>query len=239
MLIKYHHQKKPTHPTKPLLRPNSFFLLILFLQQINQTRLDGNPLHIDIGIDQQLFLRISEGDENAFREIFNNYNRRLYPFILSLTKSEPDAREIVQEVFLKLWLSRDRLPEIENPGGWLHAMAANAAYDHLRKTARYELRLAGFENMQGDSNDEFWKEVEAKEAKELLKQAVSKLPLRRRLIFQLSKMEGFSRREIAEQLKISENTVRNQLAEAMEFVQEYLKGNGMVLIPLSILMIVQ
>jgi RNA polymerase sigma-70 factor (family 1) len=180
--------------------------------------------------DLELFILISAGDEYAFRQFFHKYNEVLFPFIVSLVKSDNDAREIMQDVFLKLWTQRASLSKIDNPGGWLRTVATNVAYDFLRQQARYEIRLTKFEAAQAHSDDDFWQKLDAKEARKVVNEALRKLPFRRRQIFQLNKIEGFTRKEIAEKLNISENTVRNQLVDAVEFVQNYLRKNIVTII---------
>lgn len=187
--------------------------------------------------DHQLFAAIANGDEDAFRKIFHAYNKALFPFVLSVVKSESDAREVMQNVFLKLWLNRDKLKEIENPGGWLHTIASNACLDHLRKQATYEQHLTKAKTLQPLSDDDTTLQIDAREVKRALNEAVEQLPIRRREIFQLSKIDGLSRKEIAEQLNISENTVRNQLAEAVSFVQDYLRSKN-IMVPVVILMLI-
>jgi RNA polymerase sigma-70 factor (family 1) len=177
-----------------------------------------------------LFARIAEGDEGAFQTVFHNYNRTLFPFILSLVKIEADAKEIIQEVFLKLWLKRESLTEIDNPGGWLYTLASNSAYDHLRKEARYARRLQTAEVAESSLED-IHEQFDTKEIKALITEAVEHLPLRRRQVFQLSRFEGYSRKEIAETLNLSENTVRNHLADAVGFIQDYIKKNGPLYLP--------
>lgn len=83
--------------------------------------------------DKLLFERIARGDGEAFREIFHYYNARLYHSVLKMVKSEEEAREIIQEVFLKLWIRRGKLSEIERPGAWLFTIASNLSIDILRK----------------------------------------------------------------------------------------------------------
>jgi RNA polymerase sigma-70 factor (family 1) len=175
--------------------------------------------------DVALFALTAEGNEEAFRQVFHRYNRSIYPFVYSLVKSDIDAREIIQDVFLKLWLQRDSLPSITNPGGWLHTVAANEAYSHLRNRARYELKLRNLTPSESAGTD-LEQELDAKFIKSLINEAVSRLPPRRREVFTLSRLEGYSRKEIAGKLAISEHTVRNQLVEAVEFVQGYLQKHG-------------
>jgi len=188
-----------------------------------------NPRAADPHADRALFALIATGDEEAFREIFHHYRKTLYPVILSLVKIEADAKEILQETFLKLWLKRETLPAIENPGGWLYSVASTEALMHLRKEARYSRRLQkiGAEPELKDIHEQF----DAKEVKALINEAVEKLPARRRRVFQMSRLEGYSRKEIAATLNISENTVRNQLTEAVEFIRDYITKNKSIYLP--------
>ena len=185
-----------------------------------------------------LFAQIAIGNQTAFRQVFHYYNKQLYPFIFSIIKSEPDAREVMQEVFLKLWLHREELTKFENPAAWLKKVAVNTAYDSLRKTATYEMFLDKYGNIQATANnDACLQNIDLKDTRNLINEAVTQLPLRRKVIFQLAKMDGWSRKEIAEKLGISENTVRNQLGEAIAFVEDHLKKHMVLCAPLSILLI--
>lgn len=175
--------------------------------------------------DKILFEKISQGDEKAFRDAFHTHNKNLFPFILSLVKSESDTKEIIQEIFMKLWMNREYLGRIENPGGWLHTMAANGAYSYLRREARYALRQQHAQNNREAFSD-LNQQLENRETKALISEAIEQLPERRREVFQLSRIEGYSRKEIADHLDISENTVRNQLVDAVSFVKDYLRKKG-------------
>ncbi len=198
---------------------------------MNPTSHHTNPTshHTSPESDRILFRRISEGDEDAFREIFHSYRRTLYPVILSLVKTEADAKEILQETFLKLWLKRETLPTIDNPGGWLYSVASTEALMHLRKESRYAKHL---KKVPADSDlTDIHEQFDSKEVKALIAEAVEKLPARRRQVFQMSRLEGYSRKEIAETLNISENTVRNQLTDAVEFIRDYITKNKSLYLP--------
>ena len=191
--------------------------------------------------DRLLFQKISASDEAAFETIFEKFTAILYPYILDLVKIEADAKEIIQETFLKLWLKRDTLAGIENPGGWLYTVAANEALLHFRKEARYAKRLqkVGVESFAGsvDPNlDDIHDQFDTKEVRTLIGEAVRQLPIRRRQVFQMSRLEGYSRKEIAETLGISENTVRNQLTDAVEFIQDYITKNKSLYLPAVLVM---
>jgi RNA polymerase sigma-70 factor (family 1) len=195
--------------------------------------------------DKALFARIATGDESAFRVIFHNYNRILYPYALSVLKIEADAQEIIQEVFLKLWLKREKLTAIENPGGWLYTVADNAIKDHFKKEARYARRLqnAAISGGTGSTvtHDSDLSDIHAafdrKEIQLLITEAVDQLPTRRRQVFQMNRLEGYSRKEIADILGISENGVRNRLAEATEFVQDYIRKHKSLYLPALLVML--
>ena len=176
-----------------------------------------------------LFKRIADGDEAVFRHIFHHYNQKLFPVVLDLVRSEPDAREVIQEVFIKIWLNRASLPSMANPGGWLYTVACNAAYDFLRSKATYQLKIRQLSTPELDEDLE--RQLDAKYTKALIDEAVARLPQRRREVFQLARLQGYSRKEIAEKLDISENTVRNQLVEAVAFVQEYLQKHASLYLP--------
>jgi RNA polymerase sigma-70 factor (family 1) len=198
--------------------------------------LNPNSNHNNPQTDKQLFQLISQSNEQAFERIFDKYTAVLFPYLLDLVKVEADAKEIIQEVFLKIWIKRDTLSTIENPGGWLYKVAANEAYLHFRKEARYAKRLqkvaaestaASIDPSLADIHDQF----DTREVKTLIADAVKQLPVRRRQVFQMSRLEGYSRKEIAEILGISENTVRNQLADAEEFIQDHIIKNRSLYLP--------
>lgn len=186
--------------------------------------------------DTQLFSRIAAGDEEAFATLFHRYTARLFPFLISIVKSEADAREILQETFLKCWLSRDKLNGVDNPGAWLNTVATHSAYNYLRSRARYEKHLDNLAPMAEDT-EEIVHTLDVRYAQKAIARAVAQLPARRRQIFELSRNEGLSRKQIAERLQLSENTVRNQLMESLHFIQDYLRKNSDLSIPFVLLIL--
>jgi RNA polymerase sigma-70 factor (family 1) len=179
------------------------------------------PTHTLSG-ERELFRQMAEGSEEAFTKIFYHYTQRIYGFILAKTKSQEMAEEIVQEVFIKLWEKRTALDHVDNYEAFILTMAANKAYDFLRRMATQEkAKRKVWTGMQLSSNitDEA---LALKQSEELIREAVDLLSPQRKKIFLLSKQQGLTRKEIARELNLSPNTVDNHLQGALQFVREYL-----------------
>lgn len=178
---------------------------------------------------KQLFLQVAEGNERAFETLFNTFLPKLYPFIIKFIKSEPAAQEILQETFIRVWLSRDKLSEIDNPGGWLYKVASNECYSYLRKSILNNkfFNPLTFEPEPVNSTHEGFA---LKELNRLIGEAVNKLPAQRKKIYRMSRDEGKSIPEIASILNISPNTVKNALVASLKFIREYLVKYGIIFI---------
>jgi RNA polymerase sigma-70 factor (ECF subfamily) len=187
-------------------------------------------------IEKELFRQISEGNEMAFREVFYRFGKVIHPFVLGIVKRDEVAREIIQEVFLRVWLNRHKLPGIENPASWIYRIAGNLSLTYFR---RQQIEARVMRNVQeqiaepGNSSSDI---LQGKELQGLINQAVTNLPPLRRKIFILCRERGLTRREVALELNISENTVRNQLAIALKSIQTYIKKEGNPYFPLLILL---
>lgn len=174
--------------------------------------------------EKALFRRISEGDEEAFELLFNAYVPRLIPFARKLTNDQEVAREMVQETFLRLWLSRDKLADIENPAGYVFTAASHQCYKFLHRKAKQE-NLVAAEATEENVTDS----LNVRELNTLIHSAVKSLSEQRRKVFMLSREKGLSIPEIAQELGLSPNTVKNTLVSALKSVREYLELHGYVL----------
>lgn len=176
-----------------------------------------------INIDKVLLRQIADGDEKAFRILFYHYKDRFYSVVLKMSRSGDTAEEIVQEVFIKIWEQRASLIEINNPDAYFFTVIYRRVFDHYKKIAleRKLLKvISEFPTFQNITDET----VLANESERLVKEAVTKLPPQQQLIFKLSKHQGMSREQIAEQLHLSPNTVRNHMAEAIKFIRIYLSN---------------
>ena len=183
---------------------------------------------------KQLFQQVADGDERAFGLLFNAFLPKLHPFIIKFIKSEQAAQEIIQETFIRVWISRDKLSEIDNPGGWLYKVASNECYSYLRKSILNKkfLNLLTFEPEPVNSTHESFA---LKELNRLIGEAVDLLPVQRKKIYQMSRNEGKTIPEIASALQLSPNTVKNALVTSLKFIREYLAKSGVIISSLLLL----
>jgi RNA polymerase sigma-70 factor (family 1) len=180
--------------------------------------------------DINLFQRIAVGDDDAFTEIYLRYTRRILPHITRLLDSDLWAEEIVQDTFIKLWEIRHTLNTIENPSAYIFRIASNKTLDHLRHRAveaKMQYQVArNAENGADQTSNTTEDQLDFRISENLLKEAVSGLTPQKQLIYRLKHEEGYSYEEIATRLSLSKNTVRNHLADAMQFIRQYLLKQG-------------
>ena len=177
--------------------------------------------------DQELIPLLREGSKDAFHILYNRYGAKIQRFALGFLKSEQDAEELVQDVFLKLWTKRDFLNVSGNIRAYLYKVAVNSIYDFIRRK-NLELAFQEFVNGQPDEDDSTWDEVVYNDLVAQLNQWMAQMPEQRRKIFKMSKEKGLSNDEIAELLGLSKRTVENQIYRATAFLKDKLKGNSVL-----------
>lgn len=171
----------------------------------------------------ELLARIAEGDEKAFRILFDEYEGLFFSVVLKMTGSRSVAEEIVQDIFLHVWLNRKALTKIEHPDNYFFTAVYRKVYSYFKKMSlEHNVRnMLLSQSLHADNTTE--QIVLSRESKRLIDEAIAKLPPQQQQVFRLSKLDGLSRDQIAEQLHISPHTVKNHLAEAIRFVRTYLK----------------
>ncbi|MEO5892160.1 MAG: RNA polymerase sigma-70 factor [Ferruginibacter sp.] len=178
---------------------------------------------------KQLLLKVSEGNENAFRSIFEIYKERFYTAALKMTHSDNIAEEIVQETFINLWIKRAQVAAADNPEGYLFTMLNNIIYAHFRKLALEKaLKKKVGEQPAGNELSSVEDILLAKEKRAMLEAVIGQLPPQQRIVYRLSSQQGLSRQQIAVQLHISPHTVKNHLQQAIRFIRAYYKAGASV-----------
>jgi RNA polymerase sigma-70 factor (ECF subfamily) len=179
--------------------------------------------------NQDLLKLLRKGDMKAFDTIYERYCSRLYGFVLRYIKQKEDAEEIVQEVFVKIWEAREKINAYSSFEAFIFTMAYNATISLLRKRISESKYMDHLKNRQNITNqDESVGEIEFKELNKRVALLLDKLTPRQKEIFLLSREKGLTHEEIAKELNISTNTVKNHLVTALAFLKSNLNNNLMI-----------
>ena len=179
----------------------------------------------------QLALRIRNGDECSFELLFRKYYVRLCGFANKFLKDPEEAREIVQDVFLKLWEKRKDIKPEDSLTSYLFSMTRNKSINKLRRKSvesKYTviLQLVYAENREISPHESLL----ANELDNEFTVAVGKLPDKCREIFDLSRIEGLRCSEIASMLQISVKTVEAHMSKALKILRIELKDYLMIVL---------
>ncbi|MBO9635924.1 MAG: RNA polymerase sigma-70 factor [Chitinophagaceae bacterium] len=172
--------------------------------------------------DKELLLQIAAGDETAFSVLFDRYKDKLFTFLFRLTGSADAAEDLIQNIFLKLWTSRESLEEIEHFTAYIFRMGRNMMLNDIRKNARESLLLAEIKKEMATEQHSLSDPCDISELRQKLQEAVNRLPPQQKKIYQLSRESGLKREEIAAMLAISPSTVNNHLFQALKSIREYI-----------------
>ena len=173
--------------------------------------------------EKELLSRIAAGDETAFRKIYDRYRRKIYAYALRLTESESIADDIIQDVFMKVWINRQSLENVSNFNAWLHTIARNHIADVMKILAKARLSHQQWAQAVPAGSNNVEEAMADKENQQLLHEALNRLSPQQRLIYQLTRHEGSKHAEIAGQLNISRHTVKTHLVHALRSIRNYLQ----------------
>ncbi len=179
--------------------------------------------------NKELLLLLKRGDMVAFDAIYERYCKRLYAFVIRYVKLEADAEEIVQEVFIKIWESRNKIDVYSSFESFLFTITYNSAISLLRKRVTAKKYLDHLKSVQEvEGLHELTDEIHFKELNEKVNTLLDQLTPRQKEIFKLSREEGLTHEQIAKKVGISANTVKNHLVSALNFIKSNIDNNLMV-----------
>lgn len=172
-----------------------------------------------------LILRLKQDDREAFNTLFYLYAEKLYKFGLTFFIGESEAEEIVQEVFVKIWLKRDTISDPKTFNSFIYTIAKNLIFNHLKRNIyRRKFEHYQMQNLNEGHND-LENEMRYEEMKTRLVTALERLPKKRKEIYLLSRKDGLKNKEIAERLEISIKTVETQMSLTLKYLKEVFKND--------------
>lgn len=168
--------------------------------------------------NEELFQLIKQNDKQAFRILFNRHYKILLGTAINMLHEVPIAKDIVQDVFLKLWQKRMELTIHSNPAAYLKRAVINRALNQIKSKKSF----VQVEELLEEKSQEATalQQLAAEDLKTALNQALDTLPEKCRLIYTMRRLEGMSLKEIASHLDISPKTVENQITKALKVLKE-------------------
>jgi len=169
--------------------------------------------------DSELQHLLILGDTYAFTEIYNRYKGVLHQHALNMLRDRDEAKDILQELFTSLWINRESTTMQSNLSGYLYTGIRNRVLNliaHRQVESKYISSLGDFINKGEFVTDH---RVRERQLAELIEKEIDALPPKMRDVFRLSRMSNLSHKEIAEELSLSEQTVRTQVRNALRLLR--------------------
>jgi len=163
-------------------------------------------------------------DRNAQKLLYDTYSSKMYGLCYRYVKDVMEAEDILVTAFMKVF---DKIAQFKSEGsfeGWIRRIVVNEALTYLRRHRSMYLET---ELEQADREPDYNSLSDHLEAEDLLKM-IQELPTGYRIVFNLYAIDGYSHKEIAEQLGISENTSKSQLSRARTYLQKLLQDKDWV-----------
>jgi RNA polymerase sigma-70 factor (ECF subfamily) len=171
---------------------------------------------------------VADNDEAAFEMLFHRFVPKIQPVLLGMVQSEAVAQDLIQDIFLNIWMNRYKLPEIESPSNWIFKIAYNRSYTWLGQQAVRQKAHQRISTAQSPltANIPTEESVSFAETARLVRQAIQALPPQTKKIYLLSREEGLKHQEIADTLQLSINTIKNTLVNACKAIKGHLEKQG-------------
>lgn len=177
-------------------------------------------------VETELLRAVANGDKQAFSQLFYAFHHELGAFVYRLTKSRSLSEEIVQDAFLKIWVSRHELIQVKSFRAYLFTITRNHAFNTLRNETRKTFLNDEIlsDMLIAEESTDFYADKEERYA--IVEKAVAQLPPQQQKVWRMSKEEGLPHRQIAERLQLSPETVKRHISLAMAAVLRYVKIQG-------------
>jgi RNA polymerase sigma-70 factor (ECF subfamily) len=176
--------------------------------------------------DRGLLEAVSRGDKGAFQRLYARHSVRIFRFLMRLVQNKATAEELVNEVFLEIWQHAGRYEGRSSPTTWMMAIAHNKAVSGLRRrrevTGMDETAAAEIADLDDDPEQTAQKQDKGR----IMRQCMARLSSDHREILDLVYYQEMSVGEVAEVLKIPENTVKTRMFYARKKLSELLKEQG-------------
>jgi RNA polymerase sigma-70 factor (family 1) len=185
--------------------------------------------HRKDNITDELLTQLKNGDMLAFDRIYELYCHKLFSFVFKILKNEAEADDIVQEVFVKIWESRDKLEDYKLLNSYIFTIAYNNSIDLIRKRINNTRYLEHLKNSAIiNVTPTIISQIEFNELNIQAEKLIANLPERQKQVYLLHREEGLTYPEIAEKLGISKNTVENHMVKALKYLRRNMDNSLLI-----------
>jgi RNA polymerase sigma-70 factor (family 1) len=185
--------------------------------------------------EKQLIILLKQNDEAALRPLYESHIKPLHYFVLRIAKSKQLAEDVVQDVFLKLWDSRERIDPDQPFKTFLYTIAKHHLLNMLKRVQHETFILNEIRKYTAVAEDTTDLQLDYSESNGLLNEAIEKLPTQCKAVFVRCKIQGMPYKEVAAELGIAEGTVHAQMVKALRIIKEYITFKNAILLLLAYL----
>ncbi len=176
------------------------------------------------GTDDKLLIKsMQKGHIKAFDRLFYQYNKKIYHFCKQVLSSDEDAKELTQEIFIAVWNNRMEIDSNRSFSAYIFAIARNMINNTIRNNLQKKAYIDYMTSTGISGGDTTLDQVIFNDLKDKLEIIIDNLPPKTKEVFQLSRNHGYSYKEIASKLKITENTVDTQVRRALNQIRQGLQ----------------
>ncbi len=175
-------------------------------------------------LSTEVIQKLKNSDKDAFKIIFDEFYDSVFNNIYFKTKDYEIARDLAQETFIKCWDNRENIDNTKSLYFWLITIASNLTTNHFKRTQMLNRHHNIIKNEGSNAYAHVSEQMEANQLQQQIDEIIAKyLPAKCQTIFIMSRFEGKSNSDIAEELSISKKTVENQLFEGLKIIRKKIK----------------
>jgi RNA polymerase sigma-70 factor (ECF subfamily) len=177
----------------------------------------------NIYIEKELLLRVAKGDGQAFNQIYELYSGTIYNTLVRFTQDPEEAKELSQQIFIKLWESRAVLEQVASLKDYLFIATRNAVFNYFKQLSRQARLKNQLDRPYETANPPIQIAAEQREFENLWQRAINRLPLQQKQVYQRIERENGTLDQVAEELQISRATAKKHLELARKSVRNHLR----------------
>ena len=176
--------------------------------------------------ESKLVSLLTEDSEYAFQIIYDLHRNKIYKTAIRFLKSPTTAQEVVQDVFMKLWVSRRTINPSQPIGAWLHTLAKNNIINRLKKLSNEWKAMHALPHITSDNTNATENTVQDSEYNAILNTAINALTEQQKKVYLLSRNENLTYIQIGEKLTLSPLTVKTHISRALLFIRQAFAAKG-------------